>query len=272
MEFGRVDAGAVSLIDHSLPANGESIKRVFPGKPAQVGCQFMVGCSKWGRKEWTGHLYPQTAKERDFLKHYARYFDSIELNATFFSLPERDRMEKWLEQVKESGNVDFLFVPRISRTISHIKRLRECEAELSEFIHAVEGFGSHLGPMLLQLSDNFGPKYFEPLKDFVENLPKNHHFFFELRHPEWFSNVIDRGRVFELFANNNVGVAMSDTSGRRDCLHMELTTRELFVRFVGHGDFNRSSDYARVDEWVERISELIELGLEKVYFFVHLHE
>ncbi len=272
MEFGRVDARAVSLIDHSLPANGESVKRVFPGKPAEVRCQFIVGCSKWGRKEWTGHLYPERAKERDFLEHYARYFDSIELNATFFSLPERDRMEKWLDQVKQSGNTDFLFVPRISRTISHIKRLRDCEEELAQFIHAVEGFGDHLGPMLLQLSDNFGPKYFEPLKNFVERLPKEHHFFIELRHPDFLSDVIERDRVFELLAKHNVGVAMSDTSGRRDCVHMELSTRELFVRFVGHGDFNRASDYVRVDEWVERILELIELGLEKVYFFVHLHD
>jgi uncharacterized protein YecE (DUF72 family) len=272
MEFGRVVPIEVSLIDHSLPANGGIVDQVFSGQRAEEGCKFFVGCSKWGRKEWTGHLYPEKAKERDFLTHYAKYFDSIELNATFFSLPERDRMEKWLDQVKQSGNTDFLFVPRISRTISHIKRLRECEAELAQFIHAVEGFGSHLGPMLLQLSDNFGPKYFEPLKNFVKRLPKEHHFFIELRHPDFLSDVIERDRVFELLAKHNVGVAMSDTSGRRDCVHMELSTRELFVRFVGHGDINRASDFARVDEWVERISELIELGLGKVYFFVHLHD
>jgi uncharacterized protein YecE (DUF72 family) len=122
------------------------------------------------------------------------------------------------------------------------------------------------------LSTNYGPKNYSILEKFVEGLPSDHRFFVELRHDEWFSNLAERERIFELFSKHNVGWAFSETSGLRNLVHMELSTPELFLRFVGHGGALRDHDFARVDEWVDRISEWVDRGLEKVYFFIHQHD
>ncbi|RZK60223.1 MAG: DUF72 domain-containing protein [Pedobacter sp.] len=111
------------------------------------------------------------------------------------------------------------------------------------------------------------------LKDFFENdLPTDHKFFLEVRHPEWFSDATGRRLLFDLLAKHQVGSTISDASGRRDCLHMELPTPELFIRFIGNGGINKDSDRERIDRWIDRISNLVNQGLENVYFFVHQHE
>ncbi|MFI5452231.1 DUF72 domain-containing protein [Pedobacter sp. UC225_61] len=273
MEFGRVATTDVKFVDHSLPPDGRITVKTLPGRPAEGGCKFHLGCAKWGRKEWKRTLYPKGTRESDFLQEYARHFDHIELNACFYSLPSPHEMKRWKEQVDASGNTDFTFVPKMSRSISHIKRLVDCKGMVDRFMEAVREFGPSLGPVFLGVSDNFGPKQYGVLKDFLENdLPKDHRFFLEVRHPGWFGDEIDRGLLFDLLAKHQVGTVMSDASGRRDCLHMELPTPELFVRFVGNGGMNRDSDRQRVDEWINRISRLVEQGLEKVYFFVHQHD
>lgn len=126
MEFGRVSERDVKFIDHSLPADGRITSQTLPGVPAKNGCKFFVGCAKWGRKEWKNSLFPKGTKERDFLNEYAHHFDSIELNACFYSIPSPYEMTKWKEQVNASGNNNFLFFPKMSRSISHIKRLIDC--------------------------------------------------------------------------------------------------------------------------------------------------
>jgi len=272
MEFGRVDPREIRELDFSLAPDGKSVERTLPGVPAEGGCKFYVGCSKWGRNEWKGHLYREKAKERDFLKEYAKHFDTIELNATFFSIPNREQMEKWRMAVEEAGNPDFLFVPKVSRQISHISRLQECGLMLGMYLGAMKGFEKHLGPLFLQMSDNFGPKHYSTLENFVRELPEGFQYFFELRHPDWFADPIQRERLFTLLAKYNVGTSVSDSSGRRDCLHMELPTKELLLRFVGNGGEFTDTDYARVDEWVDRIAQWVDRGLEKVYFFAHRHD
>ncbi|RZK60224.1 MAG: DUF72 domain-containing protein [Pedobacter sp.] len=132
--------------------------KTLPGKPAANGCKFHVGCSKWGRKEWKGMLYPKGTKENEFLQEYARHFDHIELNSCFYSLPSPYEMKRWKEQVDASGNKNFTFVPKISRSISHIKRLVDCKDLVDRFMESVKEFGPSLGPIFLQVSDNFRPK------------------------------------------------------------------------------------------------------------------
>jgi len=126
-----------------------------------------------------------------------------------------------------------------------------------------------LGPQLVQMGDTFGTKQYEDLRKFLEALPSDHRYFYELRHPNWFSDEIDRGRVFDLFRNHGVGTVMTDTSGRRDCLHMELATPDLYVRFNGNGEKYRHADLLRINEWAERIADWKAKGLQNVYFIMH---
>lgn len=273
MEFGRVADFDVKHVDHSLPPDGRITGKTLSGVPAAGGCKFHVGCAKWGRKEWKGHLFPKGTKEVEFLTEYAKHFDSIELNACFYNIPSPSEIQRWKERSEASGNKNFMFFPKISRSISHIKRLVDCRFLVDQFIDAVSQLGDSLGPVFLQVSDNYGPKQYHGLKAFLENdWPKDHKLMLEVRHPEWLSDEIDRGLLFDLLATHQVGSVMSDASGRRDCLHMELPTRDLFVRFVGNGGINRSSDRERIDEWIGRISKWVDMGLENVYFFVHQHD
>lgn len=272
MEFGRAEPSAINSIDFSLPGDGRITAKTLPGVPAPGGCKFHVGMAKWGRKEWVGDFYPPKTKERDFLTEYAKRVDSIELNAAFYSIPGPESVKKWNDQVEAAGNRDFLFFGKVSRSISHIKKLEDCDYLVKMYIEAMSELKEHLGGLFLQVSDNFNPKYYDSLKQFLESWPSEQKLFVEVRHPNWFADEIDRGRLFDLLAKHKVGSVMSDASGRRDCLHMELPTPELFVRFIGNGGDHRVSDFARVDEWVDRISSWVDRGLQQVNFFCHHHD
>ncbi len=270
MEFGRVETSEINKIDFTLPADGEQTKLTLKGK-AINDPKFFVGCAKWGRKEWVNLIYPPKTKEKDFLGEYVKHFNSIELNAVFYGIPKEDQILKWKEMADQRD--DFLFCPKFSRAITHIKRLNNAQGETDLYLKAISQFGDKLGPCFLQLGDNFGPTNFEVLKQYLEALPRDLNLFLEVRHPDWFSVAADRKALFSLLADLNIGAAITDASGRRDCVHMELPTPKAFIRFVGNGGkFLESSDKKRVDDWVERLQEWLSKGLEEVYFFLHQHD
>jgi uncharacterized protein YecE (DUF72 family) len=131
-------------------------------------------------------------------------------------------------------------------------------------------FDDKLGPLFLQLSDNYTPKSFPELKIYLESLPKDVPVFVELRHKEWFADATVRTQVFELFHQLNIGAVITDATGRRDVVHMELPTPHAFIRFVGNS--LHRSDYARCDEWVERLKKWRDMGLQSAWFFMHQHD
>jgi uncharacterized protein YecE (DUF72 family) len=94
--------------------------------------------------------------------------------------------------------------------------------------------------------------------------------FVELRHPAWFEDRETFDRITEVFEKYKKGAIITDASGRRDCVHMRLTTSEAFIRFVGNG--LHPTDYTRVDDWVNRIRQWLDQGINSVYFFMHQHE
>ena len=267
MEFGRVEEG-IELIDHTLPRDGRSVDLVLPGAPA-ADCKFHIGFGKWGRKEWTQMFYPEKTKEKDFLFEYAKRLDAIELGATFYGVPDQSFIEGFARKVELAGNENFLFMPKMYREITHIRKLKDCKDLLDSYLANLGPLGKYLGPHLIQMGDIFGPKQYGVLEKFVQDLPKDHHFFFELRHPEWFIDDHSRVKAFDLFRKQGVGTVMTDSSGRRDCLHMELGTQDLYVRFNGNGADHGEHDKLRVDQWVERIAGWKTKGLQNVYFILH---
>jgi uncharacterized protein YecE (DUF72 family) len=184
-------------------------------------------------------------------------------------MPKADQIRTWKEKAVVEGR-DFKFFPKISRTISHIRRLKNAEEDTSRYLESITEFGEHLGPCFLQLSDNFGPKNFEVLKEYLEHLPKDFDLFVEVRHPEWYSDAGARKDFFKLLHDVGKGSIITDASGRRDCVHMELSSPHAFVRFVGNG--LHPTDYSRIDEWVERLGEWTDKGLQSIYFFLHQHD
>jgi len=271
MEFGRVTEAEINTIDFTLPPDGEQTQLTFKNVKPAAAPAFYVGCAKWGRKEWKELIYPKKTKEADFLGEYVKHFNSIELNAVFYSIPKEEQILKWVAMTAENTNNDFIFCPKFSRTITHIKRLKETDYLTDEYIKAISAFGKHLGPCFLQVSDNFGPNNIEVLENYLKKLPKDFKVFVEVRHKDWFVGDAKK-QLFSMLAKLGKGAAITDASGRRDCLHMELPTPEAFIRFVGNGGKYLDSDKARVDEWVVRIKKWLAEGLTNVYFFLHQHD
>lgn len=268
MEFGRVKPEELIEVDFSLPPDPEltinTLKSSKNDKPLQVH----VGCAKWGRKEWLSKIYPPKTKEANFLDEYVKHFDSIELNATFYNIYGPETILKWKE--KANINPDFKFCPKFSQNISHIRRLKNAEEITTKYYEGIMAFGDKLGPLFLQVGDNFTPKSLPDLKSYLEKLPKDVPVFLELRHKEWFATPETRDTIFNLLHQLNIGAVITDASGRRDVVHMELPTPHAFIRFVGNS--LHPTDYTRIDEWVERIIHWHQMGLQSVWFFMHQHD
>ncbi|MES2418231.1 MAG: DUF72 domain-containing protein [Bacteroidota bacterium] len=272
MEFGRVEPHEIKAIDFTLPPDGKQTLLTLNKTTGKVSPHFYVGCAKWGRKEWVKLIYPDKTKEKDFLGEYVKHFNSIELNAVFYGIPKEAQIEKWKAMAEANTNRDFIFCPKFSSAITHIKRLNNADIETDLYIKAVSAFGKMLGPCFLQVNDNFGPKNLTVLEAYLTKLPTDLKLFVEVRHKDWFEDLNARKELFAMLARLGKGAAITDASGRRDCLHMELTTPEAFIRFVGNGKTFLESDRARVDEWVIRLGHWLNLGLEKIYFFLHQHD
>lgn len=266
MEFGKVSSDELSGINFNLPPDKKETLRILANHPKPDKVSVYVGCAKWGRKDWIGKVYPPGTKEADFLSHYSKHFNSIELNATFYKIPSFKQAQEWKNKVGK----DFLFSPKISNSISHIRRLKDSSERVDRFLQGIAGFGENLGPVFLMPHPGMGPKTTDTIEAFIQSIPKEIKLFVELRHPEWFENEEAFQKIFAIFEKHNVGSIITDASGRRDCVHMRLTTKEAFIRFVGNA--LHPTDYSRVDEWVQRIKKWIEAGIEKVYFFMHQHE
>lgn len=268
MDFGIVEDSRLMDIDFSLPADGAFTRSTLSGNEKFTDPELRIGLAKWGRKDWVGKFYPDRTKEYQFLHEYTKRFNTIELNAVFYSIPPVDLVVKWRQMVAKQHQHDFLFLPKFSRVISHIKRLSNAQQETNQFIETVKCFGAHLGPIFLQIGDNFGPKNLDILQRFIEDLPTDHRFFIELRHEEWFSDTEYRKIAFDLFKQHQIGAIITDAHGRRDCLHMELPIPEAYIRFNGSGNQFQHIDLNRIDEWAVRIKSWVDAGLQKLYFII----
>lgn len=267
MEFGKVTPEELAGINFTLPPDrAETTAMLQRHKGNDKKTVIHVGCAKWGRKDWVGKIYPKGTKEADFLSHYARHFNCIELNATFYRMPTEGQTTGWRAKVGK----DFQFCPKFTDQISHIRRLKDVQQLTDRFLEGIAGFSDNLGPVFLMPHPGMGPKTLDTLETFIQALPKDIRLFVELRHTEWFENPEAFNNVFNMLEQHHAGSIITDASGRRDCVHMRLTTPEAFIRFVGNG--LHPTDYTRVDDWVQRIKRWMDEGIEKVYFFMHQHE
>ncbi|WP_333850306.1 DUF72 domain-containing protein [Epilithonimonas sp.] len=256
MKFGQVPDP--SNIDFTLPKDHPQTKFILnQNKKGLVNIS--IGCAKWNKTDLKG-FYPKGTK--DELTYYATQFNSIELNATFYGMPTAEQVQTW----KEKTPKDFKFFPKITNTVSHFRRLLNITDVVTQFASVVLNFDEKLGMVFLQLHDNFKPKDYERLEKFVQDWPKEVPLAIELRNTEWFADEEVFNTVCELFEMNNITNIIVDTAGRRDMLHMRLTTPNAFIRYVGA---NAESDYARLEDWLERLTQWKKEGLQNLYFFVH---
>jgi uncharacterized protein YecE (DUF72 family) len=257
MKFGSVDDPGNS--DLSLPQDHPDTYKVLESNKQGQLEGIYVGCAKWNKKDLKG-FYPRGTK--DELTYYAKQFNSIELNATHYRIFGEDVVSGWREKTGDN----FKFFPKVVNSISHFKRLKGVEALVEEYTLPIRAFEEKLGMIFLQLRDDFKPKDFERVERFLEIWPKDLPLAIELRHTDWYNDETVAARTYKLFEEHNVSNIITDTAGRRDLLHMRLTTPDAFIRYVGA---NHETDYSRLDEWVERLKIWKDHGLRNLYFFVH---
>jgi uncharacterized protein YecE (DUF72 family) len=264
MEFGRISSQELDSIGFRLPPDHPRTTAILAAAEKKKP-QVYVGCAKWGRADWVGKIYPEKTKPANFLDEYARQFKCIELNSLYYGLPPLAQVEAWKKKVGE----DFIFCPKFTEEITHIKRLKNAEKDVDAFLQTIRAFGKHLGPVFLMPHPQMGPQESATILQFIKSLPEAIEVFTELRHPDWYNSpAFDK--MFTALEESGAGSIITDSAGRRDTVHMRLTRPDAFIRFVGNS--LHPSDYARIDEWVERIRTWLDSGLQRCFFFMHQHE
>ena len=203
-----------------------------------------VGCSGWNYADWRGLVYPKGLPPSRWLEHYAGLFDTVEVNSTFYRLPRREAVARWVEQTPDG----FVFAIKASRYLTHIKRLRDLGPGARRFYERIEPLlrSPKMGPLLWQLPGNFR-RDDDRLGSALERLPPGRHCF-EFRHESWF--VPD---VYDLLRSHEVALVIGDHPERPFQTH-ELTADWTFIRFH-YGKRGRNGNYSEreLEEWAQRI-------------------
>jgi uncharacterized protein YecE (DUF72 family) len=215
-----------------------------------------IGCSGWNYAHWRGRLYPEGLPESRWLEHYARSFDTVEINSSFYRLPTRKSAERW----GAAAPPGFVFSVKASRYLTHVKRLRgvaEGVAVLFERIEPLLGSGK-LGPILWQLPENFH-RNDERLATALEELPEGRHCF-EFRHASWFVPEVE-----ELLRAHRVALVIGDHP-KRPFQTPARTADWMFARL--HQGRGRDGNYTRSQRraWAEDVREWRKEGDVYVYF------
>jgi uncharacterized protein YecE (DUF72 family) len=196
-----------------------------------------VGTSGYSYKEWKGSFYPEKISAKEMLPYYAARLPAVELNNTFYRLPQRTMVETWKAQVPDS----FRFSVKASQKITHFKRLKEADAETSYLLETVGTLDERLGVVLFQLPPNM-KKDIDRLEGFLKGLPKRTPATFEFRHPSWFDDD-----VLDLLRQHNYPLCVSDTDDL-PVSHIDKTADWGYLRL-------RRVSYAESDlaDWLERV-------------------
>lgn len=185
-----------------------------------------IGCSGFHYPHWKGPFYPEKLDERFFLEYYAKRFKTVELNVTFYRMPEREILSRWCAETPE----DFIFSLKGSRFITHVKKLKAFEEPLSVFFSRIDLLGNKLGPILWQIPPNL-PCNKEKLRSFLEALrPYNAKNVFEFRNQTWIKK-----EIFNLLESEGATICMADWP--EFLQNLPATSDLVYIRRHGHGTY-----------------------------------
>jgi uncharacterized protein YecE (DUF72 family) len=214
-----------------------------------------IGTSGWHYDHWRGNFYPQELSKRDWLNYYSQNFNTVEINASFYRLPRESTFDTWYRSVFKG----FCFSLKVSRFITHIKRLKDSQEPLRTLTIRAEHLGNNLGPLLYQLPPNMHRDNIR-LETFLRLLDNRLRHIFEFRHQSWMDDS-----VFELLKKYNAGFCVYDMPGFTS--PVTATTDLAYVRF--HGRDNLYSSCYRDSEladWAKRL-EKMSSNLQNLYIY-----
>lgn len=235
--------------------------------------EYRLGLPAWAFPGWKGVYFRRSAAA---LTDYARVFNAVEGNTTFYRVPETRLVANWRAAVADR---DFRFCFKLPRAVTHERRLDK--RELDAFLRAIDPLGEHLGPLLVQFPARFGPDALARIEAVLERLPRDRQHALEVRHPRFFDEPVLLDPLLERYAPGRISM---DTRAlyRGDLQHPEVRAARhekpdvpvlegvyndlRFVRLVLHPD-GRGND-AYVAEWADRVARDLAAG-RRTYVFIH---
>jgi uncharacterized protein YecE (DUF72 family) len=220
-----------------------------------------IGTMGWSYDFWKGNFYPEESK--NLLTEYAKIFDTVEINNTFYRIPSRDTVRNWKEETPD----EFIFSAKFPRKITHIKMLHDCKEELDVFIEHVSMLGSKLGPLLIQLPPGFAPEMSGILKDFLSGLPERCRFAVEIRNKKWLDE-----KFYDLLRDNSVALVLIDHPWMPPM--NTITADFTYIRWLGdrkkvkgtHGlvEKDRRKD---IEDWAVKVKGFLDDSIEVFGYF-----
>ena len=195
--------------------------------------RWRIGTSGWVYPHWRGDFYPAGLRQAGWFDHYARHFDTVEINNTFYRLQAESAFDAWREQAPPG----FLYAVKANRYITHVRRLIDAGEPLARFLERAQHVGPALGPILYQLPPRWHANL-PRLESFIALLPDDLTQVFEFRDPTWFSPAVAEllRRAWPQFLHlSHGGVGNTARRDRRDglCALARPTRRRLRPRRAG---------------------------------------
>ena len=223
-----------------------------------------IGCSGWNYKAWRGHFYPVGLPASAWLSRYASQFDTVEVNSTFYRLPDGETFASWRKQTPPG----FTMAVKASRYLTHLKRLRDPAEPIARFFDRAEQLGPRLGPILYQLPGDFRPDL-DRLEAFFAALPRTRRpgrsrrlqHVMEFRDPAWYT-----AETFALLERYGVSLCLHDKRGS------EITEPAIgpivYVRFHGtSGHYAGSYGRPALEKWAIRLAAYARKGRAVYAYF-----
>jgi uncharacterized protein YecE (DUF72 family) len=215
----------------------------------------LIGCSGWHYRHWHGNFYPANLPVTRWFDFYAERFNTVEINNTFYRLPEAETFVSW----RTRAPANFKYAIKASRFLTHMKKLKDPDEPLDLFFSRARRLGGSLGPVLYQLPPRW-PVNIERLETFLKALPKRRRHAVEFRDPSWY-----RDDVFSMLEARKVALCLHDMKGSatgRLCVGPFT-----YVRFHGPQKYTGRYPDAVLDEWAEWLAARAQAGMTICAYF-----
>ena len=224
--------------------------------PLETRGKIHIGTSGWYYIHWVGPFYPRGLPSRKFLEYYMASFSTVEINNTFYRLPNKETMANWRDATPKG----FLFAVKASRFITHMKKLKDPEKSLAPFLEVVEELGDKMGPILFQLPPRWGFQA-NRLAEFLKALPSRHRYAFEFRDCGWLNPV-----AYELLAKWKMAFCIYDFAGQKS--PVRVTADFIYLRFHGpDGPYRGQYSSQALARWAETFLSWAREGKDVFCYF-----
>lgn len=213
---------------------------------------YYIGTSGWSYKHWPETFFPKPFPSADWLCYYAGFFDAVEINSSFYHLPKLQTTQKWSEAVPDT----FRFCVKMSRYITHVKRLKNPEVHLPIFLDNFYALLPKMGPVLIQLppSLTFNDDVIGPFFQYIQKYYSDFAFALEFRHPSWLEQP-----AIDLLQQHQVAMVISN-SGNRFPYSEVVTSPNVYLRYHGPEALYNSGyetsllkqEAAKIEQWLDK--------------------